>query len=301
MGFNYTQMNVEEIRAELIKRGYSDEEVQAIKGKSALVAELDKHVKDETKMPEVVDSKDLETVLDTAVVEELEENAEQNTDVVEVPELGDPEWHDYVMQQFTNNELIEGNPTVDGLRRVAGKLIGEIIASESIVTKSPSIDDATATVVHTVTFETNNRHKHISGSADASPRNSDEPFDKYPVALAESRAEGRALRRALQLTKVVAAEELSKKAREADDYDDDAKKPIYDAQVRGISTMSQRLDIDVQKLILTKSTPEHPITKIDDFLYPQALDLLKELNSYQNGEKEVPAELKGYKQNWRDN
>lgn len=46
------------------------------------------------------------------------------------PDVLSPEWNDYVLELFTEKELIDGNPLTTGLRRVAELLIGEIISSK---------------------------------------------------------------------------------------------------------------------------------------------------------------------------
>ena len=124
-----------------------------------------------------------------------------------------PTWTDEVMLLFANDELIDGNPTVAGLRRVAEIVIGPIISSRPTQVFPVNGDGpGRATVSYTVTF-----HDHSSPMgvlefgdvADVWIGNSDPLFVGFAVAAAATRAEGRALRKALKLKKV-AAEELTK-------------------------------------------------------------------------------------------
>ena len=51
-------------------------------------------------------------------------------DVIEVaqeerPPYGSKEWNDFVMEKFEPHELIDGNPLVHGLRRIAEDLLGD--------------------------------------------------------------------------------------------------------------------------------------------------------------------------------
>jgi hypothetical protein len=121
------------------------------------------------------------------------------------PSPTDPEWTDYVLKQFTDRETDrEGRPKADGLRRVAELLLGPFDIDTHVV-QTPTFDSG-ATVVVTLRFHLDKRQ--ISGAADVSSANTDENFAVHSVATAETRAEGRALKKALRLTKVYTAEEM---------------------------------------------------------------------------------------------
>ena len=70
------------------------------------------------------------------------------------PTIGSDDWHDYVMSHFKSNELIDGNPTCAGLRRVAEILLGEIMFSgpTQIFPATDANGPGRATVVFTVEF-----------------------------------------------------------------------------------------------------------------------------------------------------
>jgi len=72
-----------------------------------------------------VEKADFEDIVDV-IEEELDEEAEE---VVYTP--SDPEWSEYVLDQMHDSELKQGNPTVDGLRRVTERVYGEIVSSTS--------------------------------------------------------------------------------------------------------------------------------------------------------------------------
>ena len=133
------------------------------------------------------------------------------TDIIDDgrPSIVSPEWNDYVMSLFENNELIEGRPVAAGLRRVAEMVIGNIISSGPIQVFPPSDDKGIgrATVVWRVEFSNG---ASFSDVADCWEGNTDDTFCVYAVATAATRAEGRALRKALRL-RTVAAEEVTKK------------------------------------------------------------------------------------------
>src|SRR5688500_7434881 len=67
------------------------------------------------------------------------------------PRMEDPEWTDWVMAQFEPEELDEGLPKVDGLRRLVRKLIGPILKGKAEGRQYPTIDnEQRATVEYTL-------------------------------------------------------------------------------------------------------------------------------------------------------
>lgn len=139
-------------------------------------------------------------------------------DVVEMtkdlpPEYGSDGWDDYVMSQFKEDELIEGAPLCHGLRRVSRNLLGQIVFSGP-TNVSPATDwdrPGRATVVYQVTFLWNDGSTRVfSDVADVWHGNTDDLFCAHPAATASTRAEARALRKALAIRKV-SAEELTRK------------------------------------------------------------------------------------------
>ena len=145
---------------------------------------------------------------------ELETPSNTDTSVTDViasdaPAMTDPQWNDYVMSMFTDKEMYNGNPLVNGLRRVAEVVLGPIVYSGPTQVFPPQRDDhhGRATVVFTVEFQNGMRFSEV---ADCWEGNTDDMFCAYAIATASTRAEGRALRKALRI-KAVAAEEMTKK------------------------------------------------------------------------------------------
>lgn len=239
---------------------------------------------------------------------DFEPEVEEEQEII--PSQTDKEWSDYVLSQFTEDEMFNGSPTVDGLRRVAELLIGLIVRQDTQVVQCPVAPDNRATVVHTVEFvygETDNGIqlcKSFSGSADSYWGNTDKIYNKYPVAMAETRAECRALRRALKL-KTVSAEEISKIAEQEDALPTNEQNletsKITNNQINFLEILvrnDQRgLDIDLQKFVQIKY-PE--INNIKELLHSQSLILQKELSELQQDKTKIPDEIKGYKINWKE-
>ena len=217
------------------------------------------------------------------------------------PSISDPEWSDYVLSKFEYDEMVDGNPTVDGLRRVTEVVLGEIISTDTDIVQVPTKEnEGRATAVCSVVVQTHfGNIRKSSGSGDAWHKNTDMPYSKFPVAMAETRAEGRALRRILQLRKVVAAEELSDGLDDSIDYE----KNISDNQVNFIEVMcrpdGRGLDINIAKLINETDESRAKKTTIRELSHSEATKFIKVLSSYQNNADDIPVGIRGYDAEWR--
>lgn len=219
------------------------------------------------------------------------------------PSLHDHNWTDYVLGLLLDDEKIAGNPTTDGLRRIFEIALNcTIINADSTVVQTPDIaNEKRATVVHTIQFVLNDKdvpedikYRAISGSADVYWGNCDKIFRNHPVAVAETRAEGRALRRALRLRKVVAAEELADEIE--DRVDGLSVNKISSNQINFIDVIAQRLNINVisllQQLDITCDT-------IYNIKHEDAVSVIQKLNHYQQNMDQIENNLIGYNSNWK--
>ena len=258
-------------------------------------------VPDPSMFDDVFEEENKEENEGVAVIEE--NNAEEDT-----PSMFSEEWNEYVMAHFKRNELIDGNPICAGLRRVAELLLGDIIESgpEQVFPASDSNGPGRATVVFSVTFNWMNTGsiRTFKEVADVWHGNTDDLCCAHPVATASTRAEGRALRKALKL-RCLAAEELAKKdivdivqqavkqSPTSGEYE--ANKSISSQQVQFIDNRCNQLDIDVVKFI---NIGENTYNDINEVTKDSAKKMIKVLNTYQNG-SEIPEKVKGYNINWR--
>jgi hypothetical protein len=236
----------------------------------------------EVKVKNNIEADDIETVKDIVIT--------------------DLEWTDFVLQQLSDDEKIHGNPTTDGLRRIFEKVMNcTVIQSESDLVQAPEpSNDKRASVVHTLTWydlnvdtDENCKTKMVSGAADVYWGNCDKVYRNHPVAVAETRAEGRALRRALRLRKVVAAEEIAENIE--DDIGADNVNKITNNQINFIDVLAKRLDVNVLELIKTLNINE---TNIKNILHHDALSIIRELSSYQQKIDDIQSNIKGYVNNW---
>jgi hypothetical protein len=158
-----------------------------------------------------------------------------------------------------------------------------------------------ATVVHTLSYIMNDedmedalRTRSVSGSADVYWGNCDKVFRNHPVAVAETRAEGRALRRALKLRKVVAAEELVEDAEDNPDFDSVSK--ITSNQINFIDVIAKRCNINVHNVIKGLDISADGVYNIK---HEDAVKLVRELTSLQTDSSNIGAGLLGYEESWK--
>ena len=218
-----------------------------------------------------------------------------NDDVVDVqesstPKIGDIGWTDHVLSLLSKNELDHDNPTVHGLRRIVEVVFGEVINSGVTVLQVPEkSNDYIATVMCTLDIQ-----KHdgslatFSGVADAGLHNIDPGFKKYPVAMAETRAEGRALRKALRL-KVVAAEEISTNADPVQMRDENPN-IINSAQKQMIQSMANRVEVNLESYLTKTFAGEY--NSIDSISFDDAKKIIRELDSFQKDSSLIDDSIK---------
>ena len=245
---------------------------------------------------------------DTKEEEAKEAVIEESVGEENRPSMFSDEWNDFVMAHFHRNELIDGNPICAGLRRVAEFLLGDIVESgpEQVFPAMDGSSPDRATVVFKVVFNWMNsgQQRVYKEVADVWHGNTDDLFCAHPVATASTRAEGRALRKALKL-RCLAAEELAKKdivsivqesvkkSPTSGEYEVDQS--VSTQQVQFIDTKCKQLDIDVM-LFINMGSGDY--ANIGQVTRDSAKKMIKFLNGYQNGEP-IQDSIKGYKANWR--
>lgn len=220
-----------------------------------------------------------------------------------IPSPNDLEWTDYVLGLLSDDEKIAGNPTTDGLRRIFEIALDCVITdSSTTVAQSPSPEnEKRATVLHSLTFVLNKdggieNHlnvKSVSGAADVYWGNCDKVYRNHPVAVAETRAEGRALRRGLKLRKVVAAEEIAKDIEDHPDHDTVTK--ITNNQLNFMDVLAKRLDINMNKLLEKLALSADNLYNIS---YNDAVNVVTKLTEYQQ-QNNVSEDILGYDSTWK--
>lgn len=222
------------------------------------------------------------------------------------PDPSKPEWTDYVLSLLTEDERLGGNPTTDGLRRIFEIALNcTILDSISEVVQSPSPEnEKRATVVHKLSYylnvsdtqDHNLNYRSVSGSADVYWGNCDKIYRNHPVAVAETRAEGRALRRGLRLRKVVAAEELAKDIE--DDVNGNSVSKISNNQINFIDVIAKRIDIDVIQLLKSMNLAIDN-NNIYNLNHDDAVSVITKLGELQRNSEGIDSQIKGYNPSWK--
>lgn len=232
------------------------------------------------------------------------DKAQEDTQAESKPSINSVNWTDHVLSLLSDDEKINGNPTTDGLRRVFEiALECDLMESISEVVQSPDPNnEKRATVTHTLRYILKSDYSHnetikyrvVTGSADVYWGNCDKVFRNHPVAVAETRAEGRALRRALRLRKVVAAEEIAKDI--DDNPDENSVSKISNNQINFIDVMAQRLNINVLALLETNGIK---VDNIYDISHEDAVGVIRSLSKYQQKVGDIPENILGYIKDWK--
>ena len=253
--------------------------------------------------------------MSTTIEENLFVNVEletpSNTDtkvkdvvMTDVPSMLSAEWHDYAMTLFHESEMFDGHPLVAGLRRVSELVLGPIVFSGPTQVFPVQREDhhGRATVVFTVEFANGMKYAEV---ADSWEGNTDDTFCAFAVAIASTRAEARALRKALKI-KGVAAEELTKKdtakivrdisnTKTSSEGEYNEQSRMSDAQGNFIDVKCKQLNINGTELLKTFNVDTHKkITK------KVASDIIDTLNDYQRDKNSIPASITGYQEGWRE-
>ena len=262
-------------------------------------------------------SEEVEEILEgvTEKIENIEEKLEEEVNDDSRPSMHSPEWNDYVMSHFEPHELVDGNPICAGLRRVAEKLLGTIVESgpDQVFPATEGDGPGRATVVFKVVFSwmDTGMMKVFKEVADVWHGNTDDLFCAHPVATASTRAEGRALRKALKI-RCLAAEELARKdiveivrsavtGSQAVKFGDTSnlgqEGKITTQQVQYLDNVCLQLDINAFSYI---NSGEREYDAVADIPKEKAKLIIRKINQYKNNKDLIPDGIKGYDPNWRN-
>lgn len=241
-----------------------------------------------------------DSIRDVDLEEFDEEDQEPATPVADddesQPEIilpSDPKWTEHVMSHFTDDEIYDGYPTCDGLRRVCELLLGETVTSRPVQVVAPSSANGFhAMVVWEYSYRDrySDQVKVFGDAADVCPLNTEHPYWIHATATASTKAEGRAYKKALRLVRIHSAEEMT----EAPEVT--GGRTITQSQINFIDMKCHDLDIDALRLINAGQTK---YASVSDVPYQKAVEIFHYLNQVQIGTKTAPTSLKGYKADWK--
>lgn len=222
------------------------------------------------------------------------------------PAFNSGAWSDWVKGQFHDNELDDGNPNCDGLRRLVQELVGPIVSKTIPRNETPTMENGkVATVVVGVRVIVTNEHHplyhpdkfmevYVEEVADCGAYNTADPYCKHQSATATTTAESRAYRKILNLRKVMTAEEANINGGENDWQPEEV---IKESQILAIDILCRRWDINVLEFI---SSGKEKYESIYDVPYDKAQQMVQHLNSIQTDNAKKPSNVGSYNPSWKD-
>ena len=241
---------------------------------------------------DIMESNEVEIVADDTDTEQSQKTVEE---LMTKPSRTDFEWHDYIMQQFHDEELMNGCPKVDGLRRLVEKFIGQIITTNVKIVQTPCPENRErASVIYSATIiDKDSSYQQTltyTDAADCYKGNALNEYSKHPVALATTRAEARVLRKVLKL-RTIAAEEQTSDIVNVIDKDNTDK--ITQEQIKTIMVLAERTGIDINALL--KHNEKEEISSLGNILNATQVtgkSILKILSVYQGEPELIPDIIK---------
>lgn len=254
-----TKMGKQELRAALMASGYTEEQLLDDNGKNLKRLDLlelyQANKQGESGLTalssvEEDDNDDVGVEISPDIKDITDDSGEQlQVDDLEPPTPSDSGWTQYVLGKFLEDEVDGKNPRVEGLRRVASELVGELIEEGCDLLAAPTEDNRFRACVKAwgVFLTSDGRTKRFEALADAHSENCFEDYATYLVAMADTRAKGRMYRNALFLRRVVAAEEVSKTVATATDIQKGGA--IHTSQISMIRLMSDRHNFSIAEVL----------------------------------------------------
>jgi hypothetical protein len=305
----YEDVSVKDIRKELMSLGVKDEDLLSQRKKP--LVELLTKTKNKYVLPpdedddilyniEFSDDED-GNILDAVDTESLKE--EESKGLVR-PAFNSEKWSEWVVSQFADEELENGAPTCDGLRRVTENVLGPIEKVEIIKNDTPNVNNkGNATVVVGVTIsrvllEGHPRHGsyiYVEDLADANKLNTPEEIFKHPSATAGTRAESRVYRKMLRLRKVLTAEELASNESTLEE-EWSPSTPITEQQITVIDMLCKRTNMNISDFINCGDSKYVCVEQVSE---QSAQKMLQYLNRIQRKDAERPDDVGEYDENWK--
>lgn len=225
------------------------------------------------------------------------EQAEQEApiEIEEIPVVGTEEWSTFLLSKLKEDEVFNGCPNVEGLRRICQEYYGDVVSSVSSVVQAPNAHNGNhACVVHTIAIEGRDGIvRQFSGVADVFGDNTDNAMFswQYSSATCETRAESRAYRRALRLRHVVAQEEIC----DVPIDDSGAFGYMSDSQRNFLSVNGRRLNLNIMKYL---SSGKQRYERANQVPYEVAQKAFAHLQQFIQDPSKIKPEWKGYDENW---
>lgn len=251
-----TRMSKTELQAALLVSGYTEEQLVNNHGKKLkrpeLLEKLRAHRQGEEGLAilsNVEENDDVGIAIEPDTKSGDNDPGDPQPKELEPPTPSDPEWTQYVLGKFMDDEVDGKNPRVEGLRRVANELVGELIEEGCDLIAVPTDENRYRACAKAwgVFITPEGRTKRFEALADAHSENCFEDYATYLVAMADTRAKGRMFRNALYLRRIVAAEEVNKTMAIASDTQSGGA--IHTSQISMIRLISDRHNFNIAEVL----------------------------------------------------
>lgn len=255
-----SKMSKQELQHALLALGYTNQQLLDDQGKgmkrTELLEKIQSHQQGEEGLNilstiEESDDVGIKVEPDTKDDENQDDidESELESDELDPPTPNDPGWTQYVLGKFMEDEVDGKNPRVEGLRRVAGELVGELIEEGCDLVAAPTEENRFRACVKAwaIFITPEGKQKRFEALADANSDNCSEDYATFLVAMADTRAKGRVFRNALCLRRVVSAEEVSKTMAMAADVQKGGE--IHTGQISIIRLISDRHGFKISEVL----------------------------------------------------
>jgi len=278
-----TRMSKQELYDKLVSLGYSEEQLSDENGsplkRPDLACKLKSHKDGDECLAALENAEEDDDV--GVPVENYTDDDTDASDEQKTPTPRDSGWTQYVLGMFTDDEVDGQYPRVEGLRRIAGELVGEIVEEGCDLVSAPTEENRfRACAKAWGVFHTALGLKRFEALADAHVGNCLEDYATHLVAMADTRAKGRMFRNALCLKRVIAAEEINKTAHISGDIQSGGE--IHLGQITLIRMMADRHNLSILdalsklgiKYELSEATGD---VNLKILTYEEALSVVEEL------------------------
>jgi hypothetical protein len=221
------------------------------------------------------------------------------------PDINAVDWTPYVLSKLQPDEIWDGCPTYEGLRRLTHELLGVIVEYRPRVVQAPNSQNFNHSCVeYTFVIEhfdnapwlgdLMGRSVSYGGVADVFDGNGDALYSwRFSSATCETRAKSRALRDAFRLRHVRVREEVSELKEEESGLDG----TMNTVQTNALKLICGRIDVNVWKY-LNAGEKKYPSVKAVP--YAVAQKALAHVQGWQQDRNKIKPELRGYDPNWAD-
>jgi hypothetical protein len=267
------------------KYNISDEELKDYNRKSSLIKFVE----------ESFETNNLFDDVETENVEVEQSTLDHNLEITRY----DSEWSSWILSHLEDDEKRNDVPTVDGLRRLVEKFIGPILNIDTTVVQAPGEQNgyvSTVKVSVTVFDKENECACAFDATGELQKSETDYPYNKHLTTSAETKAESKAYKRILRLKNICSYEEIQEQTtRNVEEATIMEEQIMYLDTLCGLS--GRGLNINIIKLLALVSGKEFPLRRYSSNDASKAIDML---NTFQQDQSSIPAELKGYDFNWKN-